>query len=425
MPEGDRPRPRPADGRPRAAADGHRRLERRARRDRQPGPGRERLARLLPLLHPRPDGRHRRTEGGPRRGRTYYLGRLRRPQGGPGADLAGRPLPAGHPRRRHRDRREGERRLGDRRPDGRLGRDVGHQPRARPDRVRDGPAASSRRRRRSSWAGRRSARTPSPTSAGAAGIPKGVRENGMYCHGVQWLVGAARILAEQVRARGPARRGPPLPRDGLPALAQDLADPPRRAGRDRDLRRPAEQAGGRHGDDVRPRPDDLERLHRGGGLDVPPGPRRACSGLRLAGGRMVAPADLAPAGELRPDPGLPRPDRAARCRAPRSATAGCSRSRPNRQTADVRHGPARREDEADGDHLERTTLPRPADVMPRAARLASLALAIAGSRRASERRPARRADADGAPVPDGPARAPARAARCWTTRCATSPRRTG
>lgn len=26
--------------------------------------------------------------------------------------------------------------------------------------------------------------------------PEGVRENGMYCHGVQWLVGAARILAE-------------------------------------------------------------------------------------------------------------------------------------------------------------------------------------------------------------------------------------
>jgi cyclic beta-1,2-glucan synthetase len=31
--------------------------------------------------------------------------------------------------------------------------------------------------------------------------PEGVRENGMYCHGVQWLVGAARILAEQC-ARG-------------------------------------------------------------------------------------------------------------------------------------------------------------------------------------------------------------------------------
>jgi cyclic beta-1,2-glucan synthetase len=32
--------------------------------------------------------------------------------------------------------------------------------------------------------------------------PAGVRENGMYCHGVQWLVGAARILAEQAQEDG-------------------------------------------------------------------------------------------------------------------------------------------------------------------------------------------------------------------------------
>jgi cyclic beta-1,2-glucan synthetase len=32
--------------------------------------------------------------------------------------------------------------------------------------------------------------------------PEGVRENGMYCHGVQWLVGAARILAEQAGRAG-------------------------------------------------------------------------------------------------------------------------------------------------------------------------------------------------------------------------------
>ncbi len=108
----------------------------------------------------------------------------------------------------------------------------------------------------------------------SSGYPEGVRENGMYCHGVQWLVGAARLLAERCDARGPARRGPPLPRDGLSALAEDLGDPPRRARRGRDLRRPAEPAGGRHGDDLRPRPDDLERLHRRRRLDVPPGPRR-------------------------------------------------------------------------------------------------------------------------------------------------------
>jgi cyclic beta-1,2-glucan synthetase len=32
--------------------------------------------------------------------------------------------------------------------------------------------------------------------------PEGVRENGMYCHGVQWLVGAARILAGQASREG-------------------------------------------------------------------------------------------------------------------------------------------------------------------------------------------------------------------------------
>ena len=32
--------------------------------------------------------------------------------------------------------------------------------------------------------------------------PEGVRENGMYCHGVQWLVGAARILAERAGSEG-------------------------------------------------------------------------------------------------------------------------------------------------------------------------------------------------------------------------------
>jgi cyclic beta-1,2-glucan synthetase len=36
----------------------------------------------------------------------------------------------------------------------------------------------------------------------SSGYPEGVRENGMYCHGVQWLVGAARILAEQYERGG-------------------------------------------------------------------------------------------------------------------------------------------------------------------------------------------------------------------------------
>jgi cyclic beta-1,2-glucan synthetase len=42
--------------------------------------------------------------------------------------------------------------------------------------------------------------------------PEGVRENGMYCHGVQWLVGAARILAEQAD------------RDGRPADARQYRE---------------------------------------------------------------------------------------------------------------------------------------------------------------------------------------------------------
>ena len=36
----------------------------------------------------------------------------------------------------------------------------------------------------------------------SSNYPDGVRENGMYCHGVQWLIGAARMLAEQAAARG-------------------------------------------------------------------------------------------------------------------------------------------------------------------------------------------------------------------------------
>lgn len=38
----------------------------------------------------------------------------------------------------------------------------------------------------------------------SSAYPEGVRENGMYCHGVQWLVGAARILAEQASRDGKA-----------------------------------------------------------------------------------------------------------------------------------------------------------------------------------------------------------------------------
>lgn len=36
--------------------------------------------------------------------------------------------------------------------------------------------------------------------------PEGVRENGMYCHGVQWMVRAARILAEEFEKRGDTKQ---------------------------------------------------------------------------------------------------------------------------------------------------------------------------------------------------------------------------
>ena len=35
----------------------------------------------------------------------------------------------------------------------------------------------------------------------SSSYPEGVRENGMYCHGVQWLIKAARVLAEQFEAK--------------------------------------------------------------------------------------------------------------------------------------------------------------------------------------------------------------------------------
>ena len=36
----------------------------------------------------------------------------------------------------------------------------------------------------------------------SSAYPEGVRENGMYCHGVQWLVGAARLLSDRASAEG-------------------------------------------------------------------------------------------------------------------------------------------------------------------------------------------------------------------------------
>jgi cyclic beta-1,2-glucan synthetase len=46
--------------------------------------------------------------------------------------------------------------------------------------------------------------TTRPRFGRVSHYPEGVRENGMYSHGVQWLVGAARMLAEQRQAAGDA-----------------------------------------------------------------------------------------------------------------------------------------------------------------------------------------------------------------------------
>ena len=60
----------------------------------------------------------------------------------------------------------------------------------------------------------------------SSGYPEGVRENGMYCHGVQWLVGAARILAEQAASARATPTRPAAYRETAYRLwLQDLADP--------------------------------------------------------------------------------------------------------------------------------------------------------------------------------------------------------
>jgi cyclic beta-1,2-glucan synthetase len=127
--------------------------------------------------------------------------------------------------------------------------------------------------------------------------PEGVRENGMYCHGVQWLVAAARILAEHCR----------------------------RQGRDEEARRYLETAA-RLWFKISPIPHTVEgEIETYGGqpnkqaadmvTTFDPGRmiwngytgaagwmlRQALEGvlgLRLLQGEMVPPSDLAPAGEL-------------------------------------------------------------------------------------------------------------------------------
>ena len=66
----------------------------------------------------------------------------------PRTHLARRPLSAGDPRRRHGNRRQRQRRLGNRRPDGRLGSHLRHPSPARADRAGHGPGRSGTREHR-------------------------------------------------------------------------------------------------------------------------------------------------------------------------------------------------------------------------------------------------------------------------------------
>ena len=127
--------------------------------------------------------------------------------------------------------------------------------------------------------------------------PEGVRENGMYCHGVQWLVGAARILAENCRRDGDLHAA-----GQYAETAWRYGGKRRRSavtpGTDRNLRRPTQPAAGRHDHQFRPGPHDLERLHGRRRLDVSPGlGRRAWRGLQ--NNRLVGPSEFAaPVAEL-------------------------------------------------------------------------------------------------------------------------------
>ena len=207
--------------------------------------------------------------------------------------------------------------LGDRRTDGGLGRDGEHQPR------RGRIVFQSRQlrrpsngRRRSSSAGPRSRGGTHPCLGRSSALLEGVRESGMYCHGVQWLVGAARIYSPSGRPIGEGQRRPSrgtTARAACRLWLKTSSIPHAVPGEDQGAcRRPAQPAGGRHGNDLRPGPDDLERIHGRRRVDVPPGGSRGCWASGSSRGRSSRPPTFAPA--WRPEPGAksvgtsPQPD---------------------------------------------------------------------------------------------------------------------
>ena len=202
LPEGHRPRARPPHGGARPAADGHRRLERRARRDRQ-SEGKGESVWLGFFLYYILDRmvRHRGAGGRPRAARRTTAGRL------------------GALKDALESTWRGDRYL-------RAIHDDGTEIGVKGSGVWEIDALTA------AWAvmsginptrGRIVFETAlailetektillgwpplredtKPYLGRSSWYPEGVRENGMYCHGVQWLVGAARILAEQSEREG-------------------------------------------------------------------------------------------------------------------------------------------------------------------------------------------------------------------------------
>jgi cyclic beta-1,2-glucan synthetase len=132
----------------------------------------------------------------------------------------------------------------------------------------------------------------------SSAYPEGVRENGMYCHGVQWLVGAARILAERA-----AREGRPDEARGYALTAERLWNK---------ISPNLHVAAGEietYGGQPNQQAADMVTTFDPGrmiwnGYTGAAGWmfRQALEGVlgvRLTGGAMVAPTGLAPAGELR------------------------------------------------------------------------------------------------------------------------------
>ena len=273
----------------------HRRLERRARRDRQRGQGRERLARLLPLYildrmvpHRRPARRAPHAaeslppngsgSSGTRWKRTWRDDRYLRAIHDDGTEIgvkgsgvweidaltAAWAVMAGHqpgagPDRASR-RPSGILETGDDHPAGLAPAPRGHEALPRPQQrvsrkgcARTGCTATAS----SGWSGRRAS----------------------------WPSGSS----------GPAsRRGPPVPRDGLPALAEGLADPARRR---RARSRPTAGQPNKQAADMVTTFDPGRMIWNGytgaAGLDVPPGAGRGArvpTGPRDGGRHRAGPA---------------------------------------------------------------------------------------------------------------------------------------